>query len=370
MDSIFYLCMSSVFGGAERVGLRVAQHLSVRPYSKIFINKSIAVDVNPDTLGYSKIYIPKLCSKISTNPLSTVYLLITSIWFYGKHRPKTGTIFYCNDIESIFIVLLSKILCKGRIVWHLHDVFNLRKIGTHLVVNAMLFFVDMLICITKANADRMRPLYHGKIVVIPNYSRLRPSEPPCRSKIFDRNEIAFGYIGQISSWKRVDLAINFVVAMNSSHGLRSTLQIAGLPLFNSDYEYYNKLIRATDGNSAIKWIGSVANATQFYSGIDFLVLFSRNEPFGLVLVEALSQGVPLVASPGDGPDAILKKSIGFMLDPVDAVSQLSVLNALKELTQEKYAEMSRCAVEEARLLYSEESFALRVTEALEFFDLR
>lgn len=54
------------------------------------------------------------------------------------------------------------------------------------------------------------------------------------------------------------------------------------------------------------------------AGWDLLVLPSRSEPFGLVLIEAMGMGLPVVATRIDGPTEIVTDETGILVDVDDA----------------------------------------------------
>jgi glycosyltransferase involved in cell wall biosynthesis len=52
-----------------------------------------------------------------------------------------------------------------------------------------------------------------------------------------------------------------------------------------------------------------------YAGADIFVLPSFYEPFGIVLLEAMSQGCAIIATDHGGPPTFIKDNFGFTLDP-------------------------------------------------------
>jgi L-malate glycosyltransferase len=64
---------------------------------------------------------------------------------------------------------------------------------------------------------------------------------------------------------------------------------------------------------------------------DLLVLPSRSEPFGIVLIEAMSMKLPVVATRIDGPREIVTRDTGLLVD-VDDVNGLA--DAILELARD------------------------------------
>jgi glycosyltransferase involved in cell wall biosynthesis len=91
----------------------------------------------------------------------------------------------------------------------------------------------------------------------------------------------------------------------------------------------------------------------YYSACDLLVLpsVSRLEAFGLVLVEAMASGKPVVASDIPGVRDVVKDGVtGFLAEPFSAKSLAEKLNAIIS-NDELAAEMGRRARLHARENY-------------------
>ena len=71
-----------------------------------------------------------------------------------------------------------------------------------------------------------------------------------------------------------------------------------------------------DITDQVEFLGAVSNIADFFRQADVFVFSSINEAFGLVLIEALSQGVPTVSTDGPGPSEIIAKATYGRLVPV------------------------------------------------------
>ncbi len=351
--------MANVHGGAERIGLHTADLLATAFESKCFLNRALKPHtalLTEDSVIWMKI--PGSVVKISRNPLAILYYLLASIWLVIKHRPERGAVFYCNDLESVIMAAAAKIICKARIIWHVHDVYKLEKRSTRMVLALVARITNVLVCLTGRNAERMASIFPCRIEVVPNFCRLEPLEG-ARSRVFQQNgEIVFGCLGQITRWKRIDAAIRLVKALNVEHGVRCRLKIGGSALYDSDRQYQEELHQLSRDTNYVEWIGPVEDAATFFDGIDFLVSFSDNEPFGLVILEALSQGVPVISSDGDGPRQLLTDEVGLILaEGVHSVKH--VRHYVTSLEASSYAKKSFACTKQASL-YSVELFSNRI----------
>ena len=68
----------------------------------------------------------------------------------------------------------------------------------------------------------------------------------------------------------------------------------------------------------------------FYSKLDFFVLPSRYETFGIVLIEAMACGVPVIATKCGGPEEIVTPSTGILIQKENTEELKSVLGIMLE----------------------------------------
>lgn len=88
------------------------------------------------------------------------------------------------------------------------------------------------------------------------------------------------------------------------------------------------------------------------------------EPFGLVLVEAMACGRPVIASEGGGPAEIVKPGFGLLTPPGDADALARAMLSLLRAPR-RSSEMGKRAAVAARARYSATRMAAEVEELLE-----
>ena len=70
-------------------------------------------------------------------------------------------------------------------------------------------------------------------------------------------------------------------------------------------------------SGSVRWLDWVEDRASFFREIDVYCLPSRFEPFGLVVIEAMAMGTPVIASRTDGPVEILTDGSTGWLFPVE-----------------------------------------------------
>ena len=148
------------------------------------------------------------------------------------------------------------------------------------------------------------------------------------------NPVRVGILGQISPHKGHDDAVEAMRSLGP--GFR--LLVAG----DGEDQYIESLKKRSIGLN-VEFCGVVA-APDFLKSIDVLAVPSWEEPFGIVLLEAMAAGIPVVATARGGPLEIVRsEEHGLLIPPRDPAA---LAEAIRRLTE--YAELRRSIVHQAR----------------------
>jgi glycosyltransferase involved in cell wall biosynthesis len=136
------------------------------------------------------------------------------------------------------------------------------------------------------------------------------------------------FLGRISPEKRVDRAIRIA-------------QSCGLPLKiaakvdRADQDYFDEMIRPMLSAPGVEFIGEINDEqkSEFLSGaIALLVPIDWPEPFGLVMIEAMACGAPVVAFNRGSVSEIVEDGItGFVVE--DEISAVGAVHACASLSR-------------------------------------
>jgi len=120
--------------------------------------------------------------------------------------------------------------------------------------------------------------------------KLRPGRPP-----------VIGAMGRLHEVKRFDLLIEAAGHLRDT-GCDFTLRIAG---DGPERAALETQVERLDLGDRVEFSGWIDDTQAFLSKLDLFVVSSRYESFGLVLVEAMAAGVPVVSADIDGPRTVL-----------------------------------------------------------------
>ena len=128
-------------------------------------------------------------------------------------------------------------------------------------------------------------------------------------------------IAHLVPWKRHDLFVGaaiFLRDFRDAEGRPITWIIAGSDLFGEHADYVAALRkRIADAGLAERFVWLEGrSAAEILPSLDLLVHPTDQEPFGRVICEAMSAGVPIVACNAAGPGSILEDGqTGFLFSP-------------------------------------------------------
>jgi GT2 family glycosyltransferase len=172
---------------------------------------------------------------------------------------------------------------------------------------------DVVVCSSQALAGDLRG--GDNVVVIHPGVDLTSFEPSDA----ERGAEAL-VLGAIVPWKRPDLALEAVgLAARELPDLKLT--IAGAPLDAGGEALLGRLrerAQRPDLAGRVEFTGPLADPREALREAGCLLHCAEREPFGLVLVEALASGTPVVAPASGGPAEIVDESCGTLYRPGDA----------------------------------------------------
>ena len=160
-----------------------------------------------------------------------------------------------------------------------------------------------IVAVSSHNAQTIeKNLSNKKVDIIPNSVDLKEQQHVEKSV---SNKLRIGFIGRLVFEKGVDSLIETISLMPKNDNIE--VLIAG----DGDENYINQLqalVKKFKLNS-VRFLGRVNDKTDFFNSIDLMYFGSRQEPFGLTILEAWSHFTPIIGfypENGGGPYELLK----------------------------------------------------------------
>ena len=232
-------------------------------------------------------------------------------------------------------------LARKPIISSRHDDSDFRRSGLSRWLNRILWRgIDRGIAISHALAqfsievegaprDQMRVVHYG----IPHESI--PAEQIKRARQALREELnlppdtlLFGTVCRLIPLKRITDAID-AFAMIAPNAPQTHLVIVGDGPERSNLE---QQASRHDLASRIHFVGWQTEAERFFSAFDVLLVPSTREGFGLVILEAMSKRVPVIATKISAiPEVVVDGETGFLIPPCDSTA---LAEAMQQLIQD------------------------------------
>lgn len=145
----------------------------------------------------------------------------------------------------------------------------------------------------------------------------------------ETDEIVIGTVKTLLPVYGIDVLIkSFALVKKSLPGKKMKLIIAGE---GKEREALEALCVELDVRENVEFVGRIANdkVPEFISRMDVFVALSRNESFGVAVLEAMACGVPVVVSDADGFREVVKDGItGFIVPRENAEAAAEKILAL------------------------------------------
>ena len=165
-----------------------------------------------------------------------------------------------------------------------------------------------IISVSKALKDDISSVCNCNISVIPNVIDVDKFSV---SKVNRSGTLNIGILGGMGNYRKgLDILLTAVSLLKSTDLL---LHIGGDGILLDKFKRMSEELGVAE---KCKFYGEIAPADikNFYAGLDIFVLASRDETFGVVVVEAMSSGLPVIATKCGGPEEIITKETGVLVE--------------------------------------------------------
>ncbi|HEX2920281.1 MAG TPA: glycosyltransferase [Bacteroidales bacterium] len=216
---------------------------------------------------------------------------------------------YPSGILGVIISKAKKIPCI--LTEHTAIKKLYRSIIHKLCVNYALKKASALICVSNSLRKEVRLVVNRRVFVVPNIvntNKITSAEHP------DSEVVNIGFLGNLNSRnKGLDILL---MAMSKLNNRKYKLHIGGNGILLQDFQKMSEELGIKDD---CIFYGNIipAKLGDFLSGLSFFVLPSRYETFGIVLIEAMAAGLPVISTKCGGPEDFVTAETGILIPPGD-----------------------------------------------------
>ena len=328
MRIAIFLDYIGAIGGGERVALELAHALNA---------DVITTDVNAESirrLGYTDINVIRIGNTIKYPPLKQIsasfmfaschyakkydFFIFTGNWSHyaaRKHRPN---LWYCYSPVRAFYDLKDEIISRQP-NW-------LRKQLTTMWIKTHRWFdqrsvnnLDHIVSIS-SNVQRRVQEYYGR-----QSSIIYPPVDTNRFKFEEYGDFWLS-VNRIYPEKRIELQFDVFRELPKER----LVIVGGYSEGDHAFKYYNELIKNMPQNVEIRKEVSEEEIIDLYAHCKGLICTAMDEDFGLVPVEAMASGKPVVAvNEGGFRETVLHGETGQLV----AANRDELVRAVKEIAR-------------------------------------
>lgn len=299
---VMYLVYSFTTGGTERLLVDICNEMSKNNEVFLYVvnnyyssemlkqvNKNVTIELENRTVGSKKIF--ETMSHISN--------------FIKKNKID---IVHCNSLNSPELLLISKILNpKIRIFYTIHgmkqykNLNKVKKIYRNLLCEKIIAISDAVKNdIIESGASRK------KIIVVENAIDINKFKDVNLKKM-DIDEPIIGNVARIlPSIKGQDILIESINILKDKYPKIKCYFAGTVAQKNyTEFEILKKKVNENKLEKNIIFLGNVEKVDEFLKKINIFILPSRQEGFGISLIEAMCMGIPVISSDIPGPSDIV-----------------------------------------------------------------
>jgi glycosyltransferase involved in cell wall biosynthesis len=173
-----------------------------------------------------------------------------------------------------------------------------------------------------------------------------------------------GIVGRLQRWKGMHVFLEALPAVFSRYPDAHGVIVGGRHDMEPEYaDFLCQRAAELKIEAKVTFAGVQTNIPEWMQAMDVLVHASDNEPYGLVVLEAMASQKPLVAGNQGGPTEIITEGVNGLLTPYGDADALAAA-ILNYLDHPEYAQQVALAARKRALDFSTEAFARHCAETL------
>lgn len=344
-------------GGTERVGCMLANGLSDAGYEVILASISIS-DKSFFPLNENIKIVP-----LFDSPGRVLYRTPNIVYKIRKilKEEHIDTLIVIESMSILFTLPATLGLSVNHICWE-HFNFNndLGKKGRRIARQLAARYCDSVVTLTEKDRDYWLDgtKHKSQIIAIPN-----PCPFPIQDYDQEKDSKTVLAVGRLTHIKGFDMLLEAWIQVTKAMP-DWTLKIVGE---GEERPSLTDIITKNQLDNSVDLVGNINDVSQYYKDAEIFCLSSRFEGFGLVLIEAMSFGLPIVSFDCEAGPAEVLENTGSILVPEKDINKLA-LSLIELMNNDKQRKIISLKNKEKAKIYQPEKVINQWVDLLESFD--
>ncbi|MGA7338985.1 MAG: glycosyltransferase family 4 protein [Terracidiphilus sp.] len=331
---ILYVNHTGLVSGAEKVLIDILRGLNRDRYEPDVTCPSqggLAAEVLG--LGIAWLPMPAIEARFAGRPghvLHAIAPLFRSVAELRKQiRMLSPDLIHANSIRAGIVASLAAMGTGKPVIWHVHDTLPRHPLSTAIRACVLLRRRTRVIAVSNSTAakfrgrfplgKKVRTIYNG--VDLSRFPPRQPGRPGFRESLgLSDDDFLVCAIGQICARKGL-LELVGAVRRIIAQAPQIHLVLVGKVVFPHEEDYLDDLraaVTASGIDDRIHFAGELRDVSPVLQAANLLVLNSRDEPFGLVVIESMASGTPVLATRVGGiPEIVTDAEDGWLIESGD-----------------------------------------------------
>jgi glycosyltransferase involved in cell wall biosynthesis len=249
-------------------------------------------------------------------------------------------IVHTNTLLAHFYGGMAARLARIPCIWHVQDIVSPSTAGglfLHLLRVMARWIPKRVVAVSASTAEMFAECTPAKVSVIPNgtdpdrFSPYVNAEAVRRELKIGPEERIVGMVGRITPWKGHREFLRAASLVLKSNARVRFLIVGDATFGHGGYVQSLRQLTVEMGIDArMMFVGAQNDVPPWIRAMDILVHASVSpEPFGLVVIEGMACGVPVIASCLGGPSEIIEDGVdGLLVDPREPRSLAEAIQRL------------------------------------------
>lgn len=339
---ILYVNQTGLVSGAETVLMNILRGLDrarIEPCVLCPAQGRLAGEIRE--LGIEWLPLPAIEARFAWRPDRVIHSVLSLLKAVMTIREQVRTLapdlIHANSFRAGIASSAAAMGTAIPVVWHVHDTLPRHPVSSAIRLFLCLARRTRVIAVSNATAKRVigilpigkrvQTIYNG--VDLDRFSARRAGRMEFRKTIgVSEGDFLVCAVGQICARKGL-LELIYALRQIVSQAPHMHLAIVGKVVFRHEEEYLDALRAASrllGIENRVHFTGELYDVSGALQASDLLVLNSRDEPFGLVLIEAMACGTPVLATRVGGiPEIVTDSENGWLIESGDSAALASTL---------------------------------------------